>query len=60
MAAADPQGGELYWIDGTTFEGIRKENTNPGTETYWFLGKSEENLFPLNNGDTGKFFLMFD
>ncbi len=60
MAAVDPQGGELYWIDGTTFEGVRNQEVNTGTEIAWFQGKSEENLFPLNNGDTGKFFLLFE
>jgi hypothetical protein len=60
MAAIDPQGGEAYNIDGTTFEGVRNQATDTGTEKYWFQGKSEENLFPLNNGDTGKFFLLFE
>jgi hypothetical protein len=60
MAAVDPQGSETYWIDGTTFEGVKNGNNDPGTERFWFQGKSEENLFPPNNGDTGKFFLLFE
>jgi hypothetical protein len=60
MAAVDPQGTETYWIDGTSFEGIRDQATDTGTEKYWFEGKSAVDLFPLNNGDTGKFFLMFE
>lgn len=60
MAAVDPQGSETYYIDGVTFQGVRNEAVNTGTEISWFEGKSEQNLFPLNNGDTGKFFLMFE
>lgn len=60
MAAVDPQGGELYWIDGVTYQGVRDQSSNTGEEKYWFEGKSAENLIPLNNGDTGKFFLLFE
>ena len=60
MAAVDPQGQETYWINGISFEGVRNSATNTGDETNWFQGKSEENLFPANNGDTGKFFLLFE
>lgn len=60
MAAQDPQGKEDYYIDGVTFEGIRNQAVNTGDEGTWYDGKSEEHLFPLNNGDTGKFFLLFE
>jgi hypothetical protein len=60
MAAVDPQGGEKYWIEGVSFEGIRNQQTNTGEEKCTYQGKSEQNLFPLNNGDTGNFFLLFD
>lgn len=60
MAAQDGNGAQKYWIDGTTFEGVRLEATQVGTEKYWFEGEPEENLTPLQNFDTGKFFLLFE
>jgi hypothetical protein len=60
MAAVDPQGGELYYIDGVTFQGVRDQQTNTGDETNYFEGKSDTELFPQNNGDTGAFFLEFE
>jgi hypothetical protein len=60
MAAVDPHGGELYYIDGVTFQGVRDQQTNTGSETNSFEGKSTVDLFPANTGDTGKFFLEFE
>lgn len=60
MSAVDPQGHEGYWIDGISSQGIRDQASDTGKEEYFFEGKSCVDLFPLNNGDTGKFFLMFE
>jgi hypothetical protein len=60
MAAVDPQGQEVYYINGISFEGVRNATTNTGNEIVWFQGKSEENLFPANNGDTGLYVLIFE
>lgn len=60
MAAIDPGGDEKYWIDGVSFQGIRNQQVPNGDETYSFEAKSEENLFPPNNADTGKFLLLFE
>lgn len=60
MAAIDPRGDETYWINGTPFQGIRNQATWVGDERYWFEAQTEQNIFPLNNQDTGKFFLLFE
>lgn len=60
MAAVDPKGDQKYWINGDTFQGVRYEPSKIGEQKYWFEGMSEENLTPLQNFDTGKFFLVFD
>lgn len=60
MAAVDPGGNETYYIDGTTFQGVRNQLVPNDGEFIWFEGKSEQNLFPDTNGDTGKFFLLFE
>lgn len=60
MSAVDPKGSEKYFIEGETFEGIRNQPTQTGTEKYSVNAFSEENLFPPNNADTGKFFLVFE
>lgn len=52
---------EDMWVDGAP---SRASNTglvlNTGSESYWFDGQSAEELFPLGNNITGKFFLLFD
>lgn len=58
--SVDPQGNETYWTEGIPFQGVRKQNTRAGSETYWMNGEAIIELFPLNNIDTGKFFFLFD
>lgn len=60
MAAIDPKGDETYWNNGLSFEGVRNQQTLVGSNTYWFEGLPEENIFPLNNQDTSKFFILFE
>jgi hypothetical protein len=60
MAAVDPKGNETYWLNGIAFEGVRDQLSLTGSETYWFEGQPEQNMFPLNNLDTSKFFLLFE
>lgn len=60
MAAIDPQGDQKYWINGETFQGVRFQPSNTGDEKFWLDGLFEENIFPANNKDTGKFFLVFE
>ena len=60
MAAIDNKGDEKYWIEGLPFQGLRFEPAKPGSEKYWVNGLPEENLTPLQNFDTGKFFLLFE
>ena len=60
MAAVDPKGNEQYYINGTPYEGVRLQTTQVGTDKYWFEGLPEENLTPLQNFDTGKFFMAFE
>lgn len=60
MSAVDPKGDQKYWINGGTYEGIRFEPSKVGEQTYWINGMTEENLTPLQNFDTGRFFFLFD
>lgn len=60
MAAIDPKGDEKMNINGETFEGLRFQPTKTGDEKYWVDGLSEQNLTPLQNADTAKFFLVFE
>lgn len=60
MAAIDPKGDQKYWLDGHPAEVLRLQATQVGTQKYWFEGQPAENLTPLQNADTGKFFLLFE
>jgi len=60
MSAVDPKGDQKYWIDGNTYDGIRFQDSKVGENKYWLKGMAEENLTPLQNFDTGKFFLVFE
>lgn len=60
MPAIDPKGDQKYWMDGEPYQGCRLQATQVGTQKYWFEGLPEENLTPLQNFDTGKFFLVFE
>lgn len=60
MSAIDPKGDTKYWIYGGPFEGLRFQPTHTGENKQWFEGAPEQNLFPQNNADTGKFFLLFE
>lgn len=60
MAAVDTNGDNKYWIDGIPFEGLRFEPSLVGTDRFWLNGIPETNMTPLQNFDTGKFFLVFE
>jgi hypothetical protein len=60
MAAVDPGGSETFYFEGKTTEGVRNQQCPQGQEYFWINGISEQDLFPKNNGDTGKFFLLFE
>ena len=61
MAAVDPYGNQKYWIDGMTFEGVKKQASgiDTGSQLYWVNGMTEQNLFP-NTINWPSFFLMFE
>lgn len=60
MSAVDPNGDQKYYIEGDTYQGVRLQTSKVGENKYWVDGLAEENLTPLQNFDTGKFFLLFE
>jgi hypothetical protein len=60
VSAINPNGDELYWVDGYAYQGVLKPAIIPyvGQELYWVDGHSEQNIVPLSTL-TGSFFLMF-
>lgn len=52
---------EDMWVDGAPSRGINTGLVlNSNSETYWIDGQTAEELYPLGNTITGKFFLLFD
>ncbi len=60
MAAVNPNGNELYWVDGHSYDGVVKNNLIIGNELFWVDGYSEQNLVPLQGIFTGATFLIFE
>jgi hypothetical protein len=60
MSVASDSGSEKYWLDGQPYRGLRNQATKTTNEKYWLDGMPENNIFPINNEDTGKFFLLFE
>lgn len=54
------EGQTTYWINAEPSEGVRNFKTLTGKEMFWLEGLPEENLFTMNNSDTGRFFLLFE
>jgi len=55
MPAVNPQGGQQYWFDGASFEGVQKSASPPdgGTQQYWFDGQAYVPLFGAGGGGGG-------
>lgn len=52
---------EDMWIDGAPSRGCNIcVAVNTASEYFWFDGQPAEEIFPLGNNITGKFFLLFD
>jgi hypothetical protein len=60
MAAVEPYGSELYWLNGHPYEGVRLEASVPGNEKFWVEGSPAPDQPPPTNADTGKMFLEFE
>lgn len=60
MSAIDPKGNEKFYTEDGPFEGLRLQATKVGEEKFYTYTGPEENLTPLQNFDTGKFFLLFE
>lgn len=60
MPAVDNKGDEKYWNNGESYDLVRLESARPGAETFYFEGETNIPTPPLQNFDTGKFFLDFE
>lgn len=57
MAAVNPNGSEEYWINGTTFAGLRNGYNQTGSEEFWINGKSVDFIIPFTTD--GNFLMVF-
>lgn len=60
MSAVDTKGDQKYWFEGQPFEGLRLQASQVGSQKFWADGHPAEDITPLLNADTGKFFLLFE